>query len=78
MSLKAYKAAQVAIKNGWLLRDDDNNWHTTCLAIGDTWVMAVLQRYPSTGAYDADFQHTTVVCQKVATMLLNPAAQAAA
>src|SRR3954464_1572399 len=41
-------AAKVAIKNGWLLRDEDHNWHVSCMAIGDTWTMSVLQRYPST------------------------------
>ena len=58
---KAFPAdqqAQVAIKNGWLLRDEDNHWHTNCLAIGDTWVLAVLQRYPSQGNWANDFAHT--------------------
>ena len=72
---KAFPAdqqAQVAIKNGWLLRDEDNNWHTNCLAIGDTWVLAVLQRYPSQDNWNADFAHTAEICQNVATLLLNP------
>ncbi|HEX6871743.1 MAG TPA: hypothetical protein VF163_11650 [Micromonosporaceae bacterium] len=63
---------QVAIKNGWLLRDEDNNWHTNCLAIGDTWVLAVLQRYPSQGNWNDDFAHTQQVCTTVAQQLLNP------
>jgi hypothetical protein len=72
-ALPAAAQSQVAIKNGWLQRDDDNdNWHTSCLAIGDTWVLSVLQRYPSQGNFDADFQHTADVCKKVATQLLNP------
>jgi hypothetical protein len=37
-------------------------------------VLSVLQRYPSQSTYDADFQHTADVCQKVATQLLKPAA----
>lgn len=73
-ALPAAAQAQVAIKNGWLLRDEDNNWHTSCMAIGDTWVLSVLQRYPSQGTYEADFQHTANVCQQVATQLLNPEA----
>jgi hypothetical protein len=72
-ALPAGMQAQVSIKNGWLLRDEDNNWHTNCLAIGDTWVLSVLQQYPSQGTYDDDFQHTASVCQQVATQLLNPA-----
>ncbi|HEY3010662.1 MAG TPA: hypothetical protein VGJ63_21735 [Micromonosporaceae bacterium] len=39
-------ATNVAIKNGWLLRDEDDLWHISCLAIGDTWVISVLARYP--------------------------------
>jgi hypothetical protein len=66
---------QIAIKNGWLLRDDDNAWHTNCLAIGDTWVMSVMQRYASTGAYNDDFNHTTQVCQNVAKLLMTAPAQ---
>jgi hypothetical protein len=62
----------VAMKNGWLLRDEDNHWHTNCLAIGDTWVLAVLQRYPSQGNWNADFAHTREVCTTVAQQLLNP------
>ncbi len=73
-ALSAGQQPQVSIKNGWLLRDEDNNWHTNCLAIGDTWVLSVLQRYPSQGTYETDFQHTASVCQQVATQLLNPAA----
>jgi hypothetical protein len=28
-------AATVAIKNGWLLRAEDNRWHIACLAVTD-------------------------------------------
>jgi len=68
------QAAQVAIKNGWLLRDEDHLWHTSCMAIGKDWVMAVLQRYPPTAGWNTDFEHTRQVCQEVATQLRNPAA----
>jgi hypothetical protein len=66
------QAAKVAIKNGWLLRDEDKNWHVSCLAVDDTWVMAVMQRYPSTGKDkdDEDFAHTEQVCRDVASQLL--------
>jgi hypothetical protein len=66
----AAQRPQIAIKNGWLLRDDDNAWHTNCLAIGDTWVMSVMQRYPSTSTYNDDFTHTELVCQNVAKLLM--------
>ncbi|WP_344134289.1 serine hydrolase, partial [Luedemannella flava] len=64
------EAAEVAIKNGWLLRDEDMKWHVSCMAIGDTWVMSVLQRFPSTGDWNGDFNHTRAICQKVAAQLL--------
>ena len=38
---------QIAIKNGWLLSDDDNTWHTNCLAIGDTWVLGGAAAVPA-------------------------------
>jgi hypothetical protein len=72
-ALPPEQQGHIAIKNGWLLRDEDHQWHTNCLAIGETWVMAVLQRYPSQGNWDTDFAHTTQVCQDVAAMLHNPA-----
>lgn len=34
----------LAIKNGWTDRPD--GWHVNCLAIADTWTMAVMVRYP--------------------------------
>jgi hypothetical protein len=68
------QAATVAIKNGWLLRDEDHNWHVNCLAVGDTWVVAVMQRYPSTSTKakdrEAEFDHTQQVCRDVASQLL--------
>jgi hypothetical protein len=73
-ALPADQAAEVAIKNGWLLRDEDHLWHTSCMAIGKDWVMAVLQRYPPTAGWNTDFEHTRQVCQEVATQLRNPAA----
>jgi hypothetical protein len=68
----ADQAARIAIKNGWLLRDEDLHWHVACLAIGSTWVMAVMQRFPSSGVYERDFAHTRSVCRDVATQLLAP------
>jgi hypothetical protein len=71
-ALPAAEAATVSIKNGWLFYDDDNNWHVNCMAVSDTWAMAVLQRYPGHGTYAADFKHGQDVCQQVATQLMNP------
>jgi Beta-lactamase enzyme family len=72
-ALPAAEAARVAVKNGWLLRDDDGLWHVACLAVADDWAMAVLQRYPPKGEYSADFAHTRQVCQRVAEQLRTPA-----
>ena len=73
-ALPAPVAAQVAVKNGWLLRDDDKNWHVSCLAVADDWAMAVLQRYPSQGQYEKDLAHAKLICQLVAQQLRVPAA----
>lgn len=61
--------ATIAIKNGWALRTEDNAVHANCLAIGDTWVLAVVQRYPSTGDFAADMAHVDAVCQNVVRAL---------
>lgn len=57
-------AAKVAIKNGWINRND-GKWHVACLAVTDEWAMTVLTRYPvSLGmAYGAN------VCKQVAVQL---------
>jgi len=57
-------AAKVAIKNGWINRND-GKWHIACLAVTDEWSMTVLTQYPvSLGmAYGAN------VCKQVAVQL---------
>jgi hypothetical protein len=59
-------ANDVAIKNGWTLLYDDNNWHVNCLAIQSDWVLSVLTRYPAKlgKQYGAD------VCKQVTQQLL--------
>jgi hypothetical protein len=52
---------RVAIKNGWLLREEDRQWHISCLAITEEWVLGVLVRYP--GALGFDYGAT--LCEKV-------------
>lgn len=65
-------AKTVAIKNGWLLRDDTGLWHVNCLAIGDRWVLAVMMRY----AGDLGFEHGGTECEQVTSGLINPVAKA--
>lgn len=45
-------AAEVAIKNGWVIREQLGEYHVNCLAIGDGWSMAVLTRYPAELGYE--------------------------
>jgi hypothetical protein len=59
----------IAIKNGWALRTEDNSVHANCLAIGESWVLAVVQRYPSSGDFAADMAHVDTVCQDVVRAL---------
>jgi hypothetical protein len=81
------EAAQVAIKNGWDFfagtpddaDHDDDLYHVNCMAVSDTWAMAVLLRfadatYPSSGNFQTNVNRGAQYCQSVATQLLNPAA----
>jgi hypothetical protein len=51
----------VAIKNGWLLREEDKLWHISCLAIAQQWVLGVLLRYPG----ELGFGYGTALCEEV-------------
>ena len=51
----------VAIKNGWLLREEDRLWHISCLAITEDWVLGVLLRYPG----ELGFEYGTALCENV-------------
>lgn len=61
-------AETVAIKNGWLLRDEDRLWHISCLAIGDGWILGVLARYPGR----LGFGYGTQLCRKVGEQVVAP------
>lgn len=52
----------IAIKNGWIDRSYDGNWHVNCLAIGDTWTMGVMTRYP----VHLGYQHGAEICRALA------------
>lgn len=62
----------IAIKNGVLLDETTNEWTANCLAIGDGWSLAVLQRYPASGDEAADLAHVDAVCQQVVGRLTGP------
>jgi hypothetical protein len=73
---EAFPAAEqptIAIKNGWLDYDDDSDWHINCMAVTDTWALAVLQRFPDSGTDDIGYDAATQVCTDVTTQLMNPA-----
>lgn len=59
---------EVSIKNGWTLIWADGMWHLNCLAIADTWVLAVLMRYSG----DHGLDYGAGVCKSVAAQLVTP------
>ncbi|MFI9641262.1 hypothetical protein ACIG87_14565 [Micromonospora sp. NPDC051925] len=66
---KAFPAAEqkkIAIKNGWIDRTREQEMHINCLAIGDTWTMGVMVRYPINLGYDYGMKN----CQKITKALL--------
>ncbi|MGK5737389.1 serine hydrolase [Micromonospora sp. URMC 103] len=68
---KAFPAAEqkkIAIKNGWIDRTKEQEMHINCLAIGDTWTMGVMVRYPIDMGYDYGMKN----CQKITEALLRP------
>jgi hypothetical protein len=64
----AAERSEIAIKNGWINRDYDGNWHVNCLAIGDGWTMGVMVRYPIRLGYE----HGGELCRSLATDHLLP------
>jgi hypothetical protein len=66
-ALPSAAASRTAIKNGWLLRDEDGLWHLNCLAIvGSDWVLAVMMRYPG----ELGMAHGAQMCRAVTIQLL--------
>jgi hypothetical protein len=60
--------SDIAIINS-SVQASDHTWDVNCLAIGDTWAMSVLQRFPSSGNDSADIAHTQQVCKDTASAL---------
>ncbi|SCE84085.1 hypothetical protein GA0070607_2221 [Micromonospora coriariae] len=68
---KAFPAAQqkqIAIKNGWIDRTREQEMHINCLAIGATWTMGVMVKYPINMGYDYGMKN----CEKITEALLLP------
>jgi hypothetical protein len=57
---------RIAIKNGWEIRQADQEWNVNSLAIDDCWIMAVLTRYPSS----LPLGHAAETCIELAMRLL--------
>jgi hypothetical protein len=67
-ALPADMQSGVAIVNG-SVQAGDHTWDVACLAVGDTWAMSVIQRFPGTGNDTADIAHTQQVCRDTASAL---------
>ena len=67
---KAFPAAEqkkIAIKNGWIDRQKEQEYHVNCLAIGDTWTMGVMVKSPfSVGGWDYGMK----ACEQITEALL--------
>jgi hypothetical protein len=55
----------IAIKNGWVDRTAEQEYHVSCMAIGDGWTMGVLTRYP----IGLDYAYGAKTCEEVARQL---------
>ncbi|MGW4461072.1 hypothetical protein [Micromonospora sp. NPDC004704] len=68
----AFPAAQrktIAIKNGWVERTKEQEYHVNCLAISGDWTMGVMTRYPVALGWDYGMDN----CRKIAEQLRAPA-----
>jgi hypothetical protein len=55
----------IAIKNGWIDRIAEQEYHVSCLAIGDGWAVGVMTRYPIQRGYE----YGANICQSVGEQL---------
>ena len=55
----------IAIKNGWIDRQAEQEYHVSCLAIGDGWVIGVMARY----AINKGYPYGARICQEVGEQL---------
>lgn len=56
----------IAIKNGWVDRQATQEYHVSCLAIGDGWTVGVMARYP----IGLDYPYGAKICESVGRQLL--------
>lgn len=73
-ALPAHERPRLAFKNGWTLHVNEGQWAVNCLAVSESWVLAVQTRYPMTvGGLD----HGARTCAEVASRVLPSATSAA-
>jgi hypothetical protein len=58
---------EISVKNGWEKRNEISEWNVNCLAIGDSWTMAVLTRYPA----ELPLSHGAAIGERLAAALLS-------
>jgi hypothetical protein len=71
---KAFPAAeqkQIAIKNGWIDRQREREYHVNCLAVGDTWTMGVMVRTPFSAG--GGWEYGMKACERITEALLRDA-----
>lgn len=69
---KAFPADEqktIAIKNGWVDRNAEQEYHVSCLAIGDGWSVGVMAHY----SIERGYTYGAEICQAVGEQLRNPA-----
>jgi len=57
--------SKIAIKNGWIDREEEQEFHVSCMAIGDGWVVGVMSRYE----IDKDYEYGAKICELVGEQL---------
>jgi hypothetical protein len=62
--------AMIAVANGVVLNPADGQWRANCLAVSQTWSLAVLQRYPASDDPNSDIAHVDAVCRQVVNQLI--------
>ncbi|HEV7711285.1 MAG TPA: hypothetical protein VGP16_24060 [Asanoa sp.] len=65
---KAFPAAEqkkIAIKNGWVDRQAEQEYHVSCMAIGDGWVIGVMAKYEINKGYE----YGANICEQVGEQL---------
>ncbi|MDG4821628.1 hypothetical protein O7635_07145 [Asanoa sp. WMMD1127] len=70
---KAFPATEqkkIAIKNGWVDRQREQEYHVSCMAIGDGWVIGVMTKYDISKGYT----YGADICEQVGEQLRAAAA----